>query len=54
MHACWGDQEKKEKKVKEVEVVEADNTPAGDKKFFDKPMANSYNPQNVEAAWDLW
>jgi len=35
-------------------VVEEDKTPPGEKKDSTKPMANSYNPKNVEAAWDLW
>jgi valyl-tRNA synthetase len=46
--------EKKEKKVKEEEVIEDDNTPPGQKKDMTKNMASSYNPKNVEAAWDLW
>ena len=31
-----------------------DNTPAGQKKDMTKPMANEYNPKQVEAAWYSW
>lgn len=40
--------------VKEEVAIEVDDTPPGDKKKLDKPMLASYQPQNVEAAWDLW
>ena len=47
--------EKEAKKPKKAEeVLEEDNTPPGAKKDMSKPMASSYSPKHVEAAWDLW
>ena len=47
--------EKEAKKPKKAEeVLEEDNTPPGAKKDMSKPMASSYSPNHVEAAWDLW
>ena len=47
--------EKEPKKPKKAEeVLEDDRTAAGAKKDMGKPMASSYSPKHVEAAWDLW
>jgi valyl-tRNA synthetase len=46
--AAVGEEEKKEA------TFVPDNTPLGQKKDMTKPMANEYNPKQVEAAWYAW
>ncbi|RKP09452.1 tRNA synthetases class I-domain-containing protein [Thamnocephalis sphaerospora] len=45
---------KKKKEPKPEEPVEEDNTPPGEKKDTTRPLAASYNPKSVEAAWYAW
>ncbi|KAI8051238.1 hypothetical protein BDF22DRAFT_692694 [Syncephalis plumigaleata] len=45
-------QKKKETKVEAP--VEVDTTPVGERKDTTRPLAASYNPKTVEAAWYAW